>query len=70
MITTGSTYGREGAGLPLPVRRFGNPDGEMSTEGLPVKKGLFSGLVSGLGGALCLESDTGFWKKTERTVLE
>jgi len=47
--------GRDGAGLSLPVRRFGNPDGEMSMEGL-----LFSGQESGLGGELCLESDTGF----------
>lgn len=68
MTTMGSTDGKEGVGLSLPVRRFGNPDGEISMEGL-LRKGLFSGHVSGLGGELCLESDTDFWKETEKTVL-
>lgn len=56
----GSMDGRDGTGLSLPVRRFGNPDGEMSMEGLQLNKGLFSGHASGLGEELCSESDTGF----------
>lgn len=62
-------YGKEGVSLSLPVRRFGNPDGEISMEGL-LKKGPFSGHVSGLEGEFCLESDTDFWKETKRKVLE
>jgi hypothetical protein len=56
----GSMDGRDETGLSLPVRRFGNPDGEMSMGELQLKTGLFSGHVSGLGGELCSESDTGF----------